>query len=234
MQDATTDFMVQINKQKILEGLQLQGVGGAIYSKLQLTELQDLCEDKKIEKQIVVNQEFMFSEHLHDLKIYKYNLSSEKMQDENMNIYVLEIFEVNNPETVYTCQIDSNKFKAKLAEANKEETKVQGKACRFILETFSLNSKSTSSQYEALDELYKIYSMVLVIYEQSFPHCVLFHQELSTFFVMDNLTFVVFEPNSALKWQHNLNGILPYEYFEGDMMHKFVYDCIFKSKFTFL
>lgn len=48
---------------------------------------------------------------------------------------------------------------------------------------------------------------------------------------MDNLTFVLFEPSSALKWQHNLNGISPYEYFEGDMMHKFVYECLFKSKF---
>ena len=53
---------------------------------------------------------------------------------------------------------------------------------------------------------------------------------VSNFFIMENLTFVLFEPNSWLKWQYNLNGIDPYEYFEGNMMRRYIFDWILNGK----
>lgn len=118
----------------------------------------------------------MFSEHLHDIKIFKYNLSSEKVKNENVNIYIIETFDVNNPELVYSCQIDARGFKPQ----SKEDTpNNQGKACRFLIEAFHQNSKVTSSQSQPVDvfnevdkilEKYMSYSLVVVVYEQSFPH----------------------------------------------------------------
>lgn len=86
------------------------------------------------------------------------------------------------------------------------------------------------SEVEKILEKYMSYSIVVAVYDQRFPHCALFDQFLSDFFVVDNLTFVLFDPNSGIKFTTNLNDISPYEYFEGDIMHKYVYDCIFKRK----
>ena len=51
----------------------------------------------------------------------------------------------------------------------------------------------------------------------------MFHKELSNFFVIDNITFLLFEPNSLLKWKYNIHDVKSYEYFEGDVMYKYVY-----------
>ena len=83
---------------------------------------------------------------------------------------------------------------------------------------------ATQTEVERILEKYLEYPMVVLIYEQRFPHCALFSEEMSNFFVIDNLTFVIFDPDSSAKWEYNLNGITPYEYFEGDIMQKYVYE----------
>ena len=52
----------------------------------------------------------MFSEHLHDIKIFKYNLSKDKAREEEGCIYILETFDISNPEVIYSCQIDSRRI----------------------------------------------------------------------------------------------------------------------------
>lgn len=89
-------FQRDMNKQHLLEGLQLQGVGGGLFTKAQLDNFSYLASKNNIEKQLILNQEFMFSEHLHDIKVYKYSLSAEGENSDKSNIYILETFEVGS------------------------------------------------------------------------------------------------------------------------------------------
>ena len=223
-----TEFSILVQKDKLLEGIQLQGVGGSLLSKNQINQVKQDLEDNEIEKLLLINHEFMFSEHLHDIKIFKYNLSKDKAREEEGCIYILETFDISNPEVIYSCQIDSRR--------------IFGKAWRFIIESFSPNSVFTQNQnpdplmeadkeVDKILEKYMSYSMIVVAYEQSFPQWILFNQELSNFFVMENITFVIFEPNSCLKWQYNLNNIDPYEYFEGNMMRRYIFDWILNGNY---
>ena len=82
-----TEFTVENNKAKLIQGIQLQGHGGAFYTKTQISKLENNLEKWKISKYLILNQEYMFSEHLHDIKLYKYSLDN--TLPESNNIYVL-------------------------------------------------------------------------------------------------------------------------------------------------
>ena len=75
----------------------------------------------------------------------------------------------------YSCQIDSRR--------------IFGKAWRFIVESFSPNSayaikqnpdliNETDKEVDKILEKYMTYTMVVAVYEQSFPQWILFNQEL--------------------------------------------------------
>ena len=100
IEDAT-EFSIMVQKDKLLEGIQLQGIGGCLISKVQINQVKQDLEESEIEKQLLINQEFMFSEHMHDIKIFKYNFSKDKATNENNYIYVIETFDISNPEIVY-------------------------------------------------------------------------------------------------------------------------------------
>lgn len=129
-------------------------------------------------------------------------------------MYILETYEINSPNLVYCCHITTKALK--------------GKACRLIVDFFNPKSQSEEldndedTEIKNILEKYITYNLVVAVFEQSFPHCIMFHKELSNFFVIDNITFVIFEPNSMLKWRYNIFDISNYEYFEGDVMYKYI------------
>lgn len=108
-----TKFMVKVNREKIEEGMRLQGVGGGIWKREQIREMRDSLEEAKVAREIVLDQEFMFSEHVHDIKIYRVLVGQEKVVGEEDVIYILETFEVDHPEVVYSAyfNMDSGKNK---------------------------------------------------------------------------------------------------------------------------
>ena len=207
-----TDYTINMTRNKLLEGIDLQGVGGTIYRKPQVNNLRQSFRDSKIDKELILNQDFMFSEHTHDVKVYK--IIDKNEEDNAATTYILETFEVNSPDLVYCCHLNIKTLK--------------GKACRLVLEYFNpkpninVNQDENENEIQNILDKYMSYNIVVAIFEQSFPQCIMFHKELSNFFVIDNVTFVLFEPNSLLKWKYNIHDIKSYEYFEGDVMYKYI------------
>lgn len=144
---------------------------------------------------------------LKELKLVLFSTQSPHM-------YILETYEINSPNLVYCCHITTKALK--------------GKACRLIVDFFNPKSQNEDldndedTEIKNILEKYITYNLVVAVFEQSFPHCIMFHKELSNFFVIDNITFVIFEPNSMLKWRYNIFDISNYEYFEGDVMYKYI------------
>ena len=208
-----TDFTINMTKNKLLEGINLQGVGGTIYQKPQVNNLKQSFKDSQISKELLLNQDFTFSEHVHDVKMYK--ITSNNSEDPSSTIYILETLEISSPDQVYCCHLNTKSLK--------------GKACRLVLEFFNpkpvINNDQDSNENEIQTILnkYMSYNLVVAVFEQSFPQWIMFHKELSNFFVIDNITFLLFEPNSLLKWKYNIHDVKSYEYFEGDVMYKYVY-----------
>ena len=106
----------------------------------------------------------MFSGHTHDVKVYK--IIDKNEEDNATTTYILETFEVNSPDLVYYCHLNTKTLK--------------GKAYRLVLEYFNPKPNFDVNQDENVNEIQNIldkcmpYNIVVAIFEQSFPQYMVF------------------------------------------------------------